>query len=115
MKLLIDQNISHRIIPLITQESWDLFHVKDLGLRNADDHEIFRYARQNEFAAVITNDDDFVKLLNLFSSPPKIIWLRTGNCSTEYLAEILSERTVSINEFLESRDFTLYEVLKRTI
>lgn len=86
MKLLIDQNISHRIISLLNEKFSNIHHVKGLGLINADDHIIFKYARENEFDAVITLDDDFVKLLDLFSAPPKIIWLRTGNCSTTFLA-----------------------------
>lgn len=113
MKLLIDQNISHRIIPLLGSEIGDLYHVKNLGLLNTDDYEIFKYARQHDFSAVITIDDDFVKLLNTFSSPPKIIWVRTGNCSTEFLSQILISRTAAIKEFLHSEDYFIYEVFKR--
>ena len=112
MKLLIDQNISHRIIPLLNEQFSDIYHVKDSGLINADDHIIFKYARENEFNAVITLDDDFVKLLNLFSAPPKIIWLRTGNCSTTFLAEILNLKFNLIKEFVQSDGYLLYEIFK---
>lgn len=42
-------------------------------MTNADDYAIFMHARENLFDAVITLDDDFVKLLNVFSVPPKVI------------------------------------------
>ncbi|REA57865.1 hypothetical protein DSL64_22325 [Dyadobacter luteus] len=83
MRLLIDQNISHRVLPIIQDHFKGIQHVSQLGLLNTNDHEIFMFARNNEFDAIITLDDDFVRLLNLFSSPPKIIWLRTGNCATK--------------------------------
>jgi predicted nuclease of predicted toxin-antitoxin system len=49
MKILIDQNISFRIIHHLEHLSFDLHHVKTLGLTDANDHQIFRFARQNAF------------------------------------------------------------------
>jgi predicted nuclease of predicted toxin-antitoxin system len=112
MKLLVDQNISHRIIQPVSHLFTSLFHVRDLALTNADDHEIFMFAKENGFDAVVTIDDDFVKLLNLFSSPPKIIWIRTGNCSTSALSEILAGKYDAIKVFIESGEYILYEVFK---
>ncbi|MCE7058911.1 DUF5615 family PIN-like protein [Dyadobacter sp. CY343] len=112
MKLLIDQNISHRIVQQIGDVFTSIYHIRDFNLINADDHEIFISARQNVFDAVITIDDDFVKLLNLFSSPPKIIWVRTGNCSTWALSEILISKFDSIKLFVASEEYVLYEVFK---
>ena len=112
MKLLVDQNISHRLLPLIFEVYNKVQHVKDLGLINADDHGIFMFARKNDYDAVVTIDDDFVRLLHLFSVPPKVIWIRTGNCSTNYLAEILLSKVDSIEEFVQSEEHVLYEVFK---
>ncbi|MCF2492108.1 MULTISPECIES: DUF5615 family PIN-like protein [Dyadobacter] len=112
MKLLVDQNISHRLLPLISEGYSEVQHVKSLDLINADDHKIFMFARENNYDAVLTIDDDFVRLLHLFSIPPKVIWIRTGNCSTSALAEILLSKTQSIHEFVESDEYVLYEVFK---
>jgi predicted nuclease of predicted toxin-antitoxin system len=112
MKLLIDKNISYRILPLLDQKFHTVHHVKQLGLINAIDHEIFMFARQNKYDAVLTIDDDFVLLLNLFGSPPKIIWIRTGNTSTNALAEILIDKFQSIERFINNDEFALYEVFK---
>lgn len=112
MKLLIDQNISHRVIPLVKDSYQDIFHVRDLELMNADDHVIFKFARQNVFDAIITCDDDFVRLLNIMGPPPKIIWLRLGNVSTGHIAEILNARHDVFKDFIEDQVLYLYEVLK---
>ena len=44
--------------------------------------------RRLGFKAIITQDEDFYSLLLEHGAPLKIIWLRTGNCSTAILAEI---------------------------
>lgn len=59
-----------------------LGHVRQLGLTDANDHDIFMFARANGYQAISTLDEDFIKLINQFSQPPKIIRIRTGNCST---------------------------------
>ncbi|MCF0060981.1 DUF5615 family PIN-like protein [Dyadobacter chenwenxiniae] len=112
MRLLIDQNISHRLISAISEVYPEVDHVKSLDLINANDHDIFMFARKNSYDAVVTIDDDFVRLLHLFSVPPKVIWIRTGNCATNYLSEILISKAESIKEFVRSKEYVLYEVFK---
>jgi predicted nuclease of predicted toxin-antitoxin system len=67
----------------------DAVAIRDLGLRDAEDEEIFRLARDAN-AVVLTKDKDFVLLANRFGSPPQIIWLTCGNTSNEVLKQILS-------------------------
>jgi len=112
MKVLIDQNISQRILPMLVPQFDILDHVRQLGLTDAEDYDIFIFARANGYEAVITADDDFVKLINQFSEPPKIIWIRTGNCSTKVLSELLWDKVQTIREFIQSKDFDIYEVFK---
>jgi predicted nuclease of predicted toxin-antitoxin system len=69
-----------------------LDHFRQLGLADAEDYDIVMFARANGYEAVITADDDFVKLINQFSEPPKIIWVRTGNCSKEYFQSCLGTK-----------------------
>ncbi|WP_461100198.1 DUF5615 family PIN-like protein [Telluribacter humicola] len=68
------------------------------------------YVCAHGFDAGITLDDDFVRLLNAYSAPPKVVWIRTGNCSTAYLADLLLDKATVIKEFVESPDFILYEL-----
>ena len=110
MKLLIDQNISHRIVALIQPNFNEVVHVKTLGLIDATDVAIFFYARQNLFDAVVTLDEDFHNIQAIHGTPPKIIWLRNGNCTTASLAEIILSHEKTIHEFMTDAAFDCLEI-----
>lgn len=100
MKTLVDQNISFRLIPRIAGVFSEITHIKSMGLTDANDHNIFMSARQHGFVAILTQDEDFYNLLLEHGTPPKIIWLRTGNCSTAFLAEVILKNAGMIQTFL---------------
>ncbi len=75
MKLLFDQNISFRLIKRIIDVYPESRQVRELGLENATDFEIFEYAKKNDYA-IVTFDSDFCDLNIIKGFPPKIIWLR---------------------------------------
>jgi predicted nuclease of predicted toxin-antitoxin system len=91
MKIWVDAHLSPAIATWIT----DTFGVesvalRDLGLRDAEDPEIFEAAKA-QGAIIMTKDRDFLGLVDRLSSPPQIIWLTCGNTSNIRLREILSE------------------------
>ena len=90
MKLLFDHNLP----PLLVSRLANLFpqsqHVFALGLDRASDWEIRDYARQSGYS-IVTRDADFSDLCVLLGFPPKIIWIRRGNCSTTALEELLRQ------------------------
>lgn len=104
MKLLFDQNISFRIISKLRDTFPEAFQVRELGLENATDHEIWKYAKRNNFS-VVTFDADFYDLSNLYGHPPKIIWLRTGNRRTSDLTRLLIHKSVIIKAFLTDKSY----------
>jgi predicted nuclease of predicted toxin-antitoxin system len=65
------------------------FAVRDVGLRDAEDREIFLEARKQS-VIVMTKDSDFVNLQTELGAPPKIIWITSGNTSNARLKEILT-------------------------
>ncbi len=71
--------------------------VRDVGLRDAEDREIFLEARKQS-AIVMTKDSDFILLQNDLGAPPKIIWITCGNTSNARLREIL---TVTLTEAID--------------
>ena len=77
------------------------FALRDLGLRDAEDLEIFEAAIKSN-AVVMTKDSDFVSLLERLDAPPKIIWLTCGNTSNANLKIILSKTLQDAIDFLES-------------
>src|SRR5437867_2115393 len=104
MKLLVDQNISHRILAYLLQIFPGSSHIRNEGLLNSNDYDIFMYARKNNFSAIVTLDIDFSFLLSIHGIPPKVIWLRTGNCSTKYLGELLQKKEQIISSFIKETD-----------
>ncbi len=61
----------------------------DVGLRDAQDIEIFEAARKNGLGTVIiTKDRDFVDLVVRLGVPPQILWLTCGNITNRGLQEI---------------------------
>ncbi len=101
MKILVDQNISYRLVQHIAGVFSEVAHIKSLDLIDANDYQIFLAARQHGYAAVLTQDEDFYSLLLEHGTPPKIIWLRTGNCSTAFLAEVILRNIDLIHLFLQ--------------
>ena len=67
----------------------DALALRDIGLRDADDDEIFEAARAAS-AVVLTKDSDFIRLLEQRGSPPKVLWLTCGNTSEVVLQELLT-------------------------
>lgn len=72
MKLLFDQNISFKIISKLQNTFPKARQVRELGLENATDYEIWFFAKQNNYA-VVTFDADFYDMSNLYGHPPRII------------------------------------------
>ncbi len=88
MKFLFDQNLSPRLVNSLA----DLFpgssHVFLLGLDHADDADIWNYARANGFT-IVTKDADFGEISTLRGFPPRVVWLRIGNCTANRIEELL--------------------------
>ncbi len=109
MKLLFDQNISFRIIKKIEDIFQDSEQTKRLNLDKASDFEIWKYAKNNNFC-IVTFDSDFIDISVLKGTPPKIIWLRVGNTSTNSIAEIFQTNQEIIKEFLTSVEVAYLEL-----
>lgn len=90
MTIWVDAHLSPAIATWIS----DTFGVtalalRDIGLRDAEDPEIFEAAKAQD-VIFMTKDSDFVDLVDRLGPPPQIIWLTCGNTSNTRLREILS-------------------------
>lgn len=110
MKLLLDENLSDRIIERIVDLYPNSTHVKTLGLTNTDDQIIWEYAKLNNFI-IVSKDSDFHQRSLLYSYPPKFIYLRIGNSSTFKIIQILRENFDTISQF-ENRQLESILVLR---
>ncbi|BAY39298.1 hypothetical protein NIES2111_36720 [Nostoc sp. NIES-2111] len=88
MRLLFDHNLSPRLTDRLADIYPNSQHLYLLGLDQEDDLVIWEYALNNGFT-VVTRDADFNELSIIRGFPPKVIWIRRGNCSTNQIEEIL--------------------------
>jgi predicted nuclease of predicted toxin-antitoxin system len=108
MKLLIDENLSERLV----RDLADLFpsdHVIPLGLGGGPDRLIWERAAADEYV-IVTRDEDFHRLSVLFGPPPKVIWIRLGNCATGEVARLLRMRVAEIRAFGEHPEAAFLEL-----
>lgn len=70
------------------------------GLSTASDLEIWEYARTHAYV-IVTQDSDFSERIAMHGHPPKVVWLRVGNTSTQYIKTLLVHRTDDITAFIE--------------
>ena len=101
MKLLLDENLSDRIIHTIVDLYPNSEHVKTLGLINTDDALIWEYAKINAFV-IVSKDSDFHQRSLLYGHPPKFIYLRIGNSPTSKIVQILRDNFSTISQFGDS-------------
>ncbi|HQU42581.1 MAG TPA: DUF5615 family PIN-like protein [Pirellulales bacterium] len=98
MKLLFDQNLSPKLVARLQ----DLFpascHVQSVNLDCASDDEVWEHALQNGFM-IVSKDEDYDNLAVLRGSPPKVIWLQLGNCTTGEVENALRDRFTDIEAF----------------
>jgi predicted nuclease of predicted toxin-antitoxin system len=112
MKLLFDQNISYKIEKKISLLFSKSKHISSLGLINKDDIEIWNFAKKENFT-IVTFDSDFFDISIINGCPPKIIYVRKGNLTTNKLLALLEEKHLIIRNFItnpEKQDIACLEI-----
>jgi predicted nuclease of predicted toxin-antitoxin system len=98
VKLLFDENLAPRLAGDVADLYPGSAHVRDFGLRSADDEAVWARAADGGFV-IVTKDDDFRQRSFLRGHPPKVVWRRLGNCRTREVALLLRTRSVEVSAF----------------
>jgi len=98
MKLLFDQNLSPKLVNRLADLVPGSGHVQWLGLDCAGDDQIWEHARLNDLA-IVTKDEDYSNLSVVRGSPPKVIWLQLGNCTTGQVEAAFRARFADLEAF----------------
>ena len=109
MKLLFDQNISFRLVKRIESLFPGSQQVKSLALENKTDKTIWDFAKKEEYT-IVTFDSDYYDLSLTLSHPPKIIWIKTGNLTTNALEKLLTAKAEQIKSFISDSDLGCLEI-----
>ena len=100
MKLLLDENLSRRLVPRIADLFPDSAHLAAVGLLQSPDTAVWAYAKVNGFS-IVTADADFYELATTLGSPPKVIWLRGCDYPTAVAEELIRSQAIRIVAFLD--------------
>jgi len=100
MKLLFDENLSHKLVGLLDNLFPNSIHVRDVGLKAADDPLVWEYAKNNNLI-LVSKDADMHQRSFMFGHPPKVIWIRLGNCSTAEVERLIRRHFEAIKAFHE--------------
>ena len=101
MKLLFDQNLSPRLATQLADLFPESDHVYSLGLDRSNDTVVWDYARDHDFL-LVTKDADFSDIATLRGFPPKVVWLRLGNCTTAQIEALLRLHFDAVTQLAES-------------
>jgi len=104
MKLLFDQNISYKLVVKLNEYFSGSIHVREAKLQESSDREIWEFAKTNSFT-IVTHDSDFSNLVSILGHPPKVIWLKSGNNSTDFLMSLLINHADIIKEFITLEEY----------
>ena len=98
MNLLLDENLSPRLLPRLASLFPGLIHVRDVGLKQASDEAIWDWAKRNSHT-IVTTDADFAAMSIERGHPPKVIHLEECDFPLRTIEELLRQNAVRISEF----------------
>ncbi len=102
MKLLLDANISRKLIDRLAATFPGSTHVVLIGLESAADQQIWDHAKERDYL-IVSKDEDFHQKALVDGPPPKLIWVRLGNCTTSDIEQAIQRGRETIVAFADDR------------
>jgi predicted nuclease of predicted toxin-antitoxin system len=109
MKRLIDQNLSYRLVDRLDDLYPQSAHVREVELQRATDRQVWEFAEEEGYT-IVTKDSDFNEMLVVWGSPPDVIWLRLGNCTTDAIERAIRNNADALEELAQSDETGLLEI-----
>jgi predicted nuclease of predicted toxin-antitoxin system len=106
MKLLFDENLSPKLPIRLNDIFPNSLHVRDVDMKSTIDPIVWDYAKSNDLM-IVSKDSDMHDLSLVFGNPPKVIWLRLGNCSTLQVENLLRRNFEPIRLFYQDEYLSL--------
>ena len=105
MKLLFDENLSPRLLAALSDIFPESAHVDRLGMGGEPDPVIWEFAKQHGYI-LVRKDSDFHERSLLYGHPPKVVWIRRGNCSVRHIELILRNKAKEIARLSADKELT---------
>jgi predicted nuclease of predicted toxin-antitoxin system len=110
LKLLFDENLAPTLVLALADIFPQSEHVAQVGLGALPDREVWEYARQHQYT-LVSKDSDFHELSLLYGAPPKVVWIRRGNCTTRQIELILRNKLEDIQSLMDHPESTYLVIL----
>jgi predicted nuclease of predicted toxin-antitoxin system len=99
VKLLLDENLSRKLVPRLAELYPESIHVAEVDLLSTVDRGIWEFAKREGFI-IVSTDSDFYELATTIGPPPKVVWLRRWRHPTRDAEQVLRRDAVRITEFV---------------
>jgi predicted nuclease of predicted toxin-antitoxin system len=109
VRLLFDEQLSEALVRRLGDVFPGALHVRLLDRAGASDADVWTLAREHG-CVLVTKDGDFHRLSLLHGAPPKVVWLRIGNCVTADIVRLLNTHAEDIRQFEAQSDATVLEL-----
>jgi len=110
LKLLFDENLAPSLVLALADIFPQSEHVARVGLGALPDRDVWEYARGHHYT-LVSKDSDFHELSLLYGSPPKVVWIRRGNCTTRQIEFILRNKREDIQSLMDNPESTYLVIL----
>lgn len=110
MKLLLDENLSRRLVPFLQHDYPGSNHIALMGMESASDNTVWQLAKDDGYV-IVTRDADFQELSLVWGQPPKVIRLKTFNQSRAATLKVLLESTEAIFDALVTQDLASVDIV----
>lgn len=110
MKLLFDENLAPSLVVALADIFPQSAHVARIELGAVPDRDVWEYAREHQYT-LVSKDSDFHELSLLYGSPPKVVWIRRGNCTTRQIEFILRNKQEDIRSLMDNPESTYLVIL----
>jgi len=109
VKLLLDHNLSHKLVARLADIFPGSTQTRLIDFARAPDPEIWFHARTHGFI-IVSKDNDFAELAVLKGAPPKVVWLRIGNCSSGAVERLLRTHASAIEALFNDPERVVLEL-----
>ena len=106
---MFGENLAERLVRDLADVYPGSTHVRMLGQGGADDRAIWSWAASEGFL-LVTKDEDFHRLSILLGPPPKVVWIRLGNCATTDVERLLRVRAKEVHAFADQTEAAFLEL-----
>jgi predicted nuclease of predicted toxin-antitoxin system len=109
VRLLLDENLSARLLPALMDVFPGSDHVRTLRLERISDSALWELAGDGDYV-LTTREEDLIGTSVLRGTPPKILWLNTGHSRNPVIAALIKSHALDIERFVADAELSFLAI-----